>query len=127
MWPGWVQGNSHGPLVPMVQLVFTPIQAGNPRQSLILDSTQWIPDSRSLSVGLGLWIPFVSGIPDSLSCIPDSKAQDSTGFPRFWNPDSLTCGKWVMSRHPNLPRTTRNKQGAGATEGREIDKLSLCN
>ena len=37
----------------------------------------WIPDS--LSVDLGFRILIVSGIPDSLSCIPDSKAQDS-GF-----------------------------------------------
>ena len=26
---------------------------------------------------LGLWIPVVSGIPNALSSIPDSKAQDS--------------------------------------------------
>ena len=32
---------------------------------------------RSLSVELGLWISIVSGSPDFLSCIPDSKAQDS--------------------------------------------------
>ena len=32
---------------------------------------------QSLSVELGLWIPIVSGIPDSLYCIPNSKAQDS--------------------------------------------------
>ena len=57
---------------------------GNPRQSWILDSRPWISDSR-------YWIPteyFVNGtyrfririvsrIPDSLSCIPYSKAQDS--------------------------------------------------
>ena len=30
-----------------------------------------------LSVELGFWIPIVSGIPDSLSCIPDSKTWDS--------------------------------------------------
>ena len=56
---------------------------GNPRQSWILDSRPWISDSR-------YWIPteyFVNGtyrfririvsrIPDSLSCIPYSKAQD---------------------------------------------------
>ena len=50
--------------------------------SRFLDFTPWIPDSRYcipnyLSVELGFWIPIVSGIPDSLSCIPDSKAQDS--------------------------------------------------
>ena len=32
-----------------------------------------------LSVELGFWIAMISGIPDSLSCIPDSKTQDS-GF-----------------------------------------------
>ena len=44
----------------------------------------WIPrrGSDSLSVELGFRIPIVSGIPDSLSCFPDSKAQDS-GFRRF--------------------------------------------
>ena len=31
---------------------------------------------QSLSVELGIWIPIVRGISDSLSCIPDSKAQD---------------------------------------------------
>ena len=30
-----------------------------------------------LSVELEFWISIVSGIPDSLSCFPDSKAQDS--------------------------------------------------
>ena len=55
---------------------------GNPSQSWVLDSTPWIPDSRywildSLSVELGFQIPIVSGIPDSLSCFLDSKAQDS--------------------------------------------------
>ena len=44
---------------------------------------------QSLSVERGFWIPIVSGIPDSLSCIPDSKAQESglhkQNFPRFRN------------------------------------------
>ena len=35
----------------------------------------WILDS--LSVKFGFRIPIVSEIPDSLSCLPDSKAQDS--------------------------------------------------
>ena len=44
-----------------------------------LDSTPWIPDSRSripvfVSGTLRPCIPIFSGIPDSLSCIPDSKA-----------------------------------------------------
>ena len=45
---------------------------GNPRQSWIMDSMPWIPDSRYL-------IPILSRIQDSLSYILDSKAQD-TGF-----------------------------------------------
>jgi len=46
----------------------------------------WIPDF--LSVELKFQIPFISGIPDSLSCILDSKAKDlgfhKQKFPRFW-------------------------------------------
>ena len=51
-----------------------------------MDSTPWIPDSSSWiphpcqwDLDSGFWVPIVSGILDSLSCIPDSKAQDS-GF-----------------------------------------------
>ena len=57
-----------------------------------LDSIQWILDFM-------YWIPIVSRSPESLSCIPDSKAQDSgfhsknlldfgfqkQNFARFWN------------------------------------------
>ena len=41
------------------------------QESWILDSTQWIPDSR-------YWfsVPIISGILDSLSYSPDSKGQD---------------------------------------------------
>ena len=53
----------------------------NPRESGILDSPPWIPipgsGHSSLSMELGFQIPIVNGIPDSLSCIPDSKARDS--------------------------------------------------
>ena len=49
-----------------------------------------------LSVELGFWVPIVSGIPDSLSCTPDSKTQDSRfhkqKFLRFRDPDSHTWG-----------------------------------
>ena len=42
---------------------------------------------QSLSVELGFWIPIVSEIPDSMSCIPDSKTRDSgfhkQNFPGF--------------------------------------------
>ena len=53
---------------------------GNPRQSWILDSTPWVPNSRYwipfFLVELGLWFPMVSGILDSLSCVPNPKGQD---------------------------------------------------
>ena len=60
-----------------------------PRQSWILE---WIPcrgfriqgtGFQLFSVELGPCIPIFSGIPDSSSCTPDSKAQDS-GFQDFW-------------------------------------------
>ena len=35
---------------------------------------------KSLSVAVGFWISIVSGIPDSLSCISDSKAPENSGF-----------------------------------------------
>ena len=39
-----------------------------------------------LSVELGFWIPIVSGIPDFVSCIPDSKSKilPDSGFPYMW-------------------------------------------
>ena len=72
------------------------------QQSWILDSTQWILDSRYWFL-----VIIISGIPDSLNCIPDSEDQVSgyhkqifpafqtnkQNFPRFRNPDSLTCGE----------------------------------
>ena len=42
-----------------------------------MDSRHWIPEF--LTVKLGFRISIISGIPDSLSCIPNSKAQES-GF-----------------------------------------------
>ena len=48
-------------------------------------------DFRSLSMQLGFRIPIVSGILDSLSCIPDSKTQDF-GFQslaEFWIPRAV--------------------------------------
>ena len=67
-----------------------------------MDSRFQLLDSKSFSVELGFRIPIVSSIPDSLSCIPDSKAQDS-GFhkhkcQRFRNPDSLTWGDRVQEK-----------------------------
>ena len=50
-----------------------------PRQSWILDSTPWIPDSRYIGFRLFCqWnlIIIFSRIPDRLNCIPDSKPED---------------------------------------------------
>ena len=57
-----------------------------------MDSGFHLLDSRSFSVELGFRIRIVSGIPDSYTCIPDSKAQDSGfhkhKFPRFRIPNA---------------------------------------
>ena len=73
-------------------------------QSWIRDSTPLIAYSRYwISVELGFWIPIVSGILDSLSCISDSKAQDSgfhiSKFPEFWIPDSWKVGR--LNQNPS--------------------------
>ena len=61
--------------------------------SWILDSTPWFPDSRHSQWNLDYGLQTFR-ILDSLSCIPDTKAQDSgvhvKKFSRFWNRDSLT-------------------------------------
>ena len=60
---------------------------------------------RSLLVKFGFWIPIFSRIPDSLSCIPDTKAQDSRFhkkiFPGVRNPDFLD-----MEREEEAPAVT---------------------
>ena len=57
-----------------------------------------------LIVELGFWIPVVSVIPESMSCIPDSKAQDSGSRKQkilgFRNPDSV--GLIVDFFHPTV-------------------------
>ena len=102
-----------------LKFVPRPIYQGNPRQSWILDRGFQIPDSwfQSLWVELGFWIPVVCGIPDSLSCLPDPKAQDSRfhkqNFPGFGNPDSLTWGdiplnKTITAGHSSQSPINRN-------------------
>ena len=70
----------------------------------VMDSGFRLLDSRSFS-GLGFQIPVVSKMPDSYSCIPEWKAQDS-GFHKQKiskipdttcknSPDSFTCGEYM--------------------------------
>ena len=60
----------------------------NPRCGFQIPGTGF----QSLSVELGLCFPIISGIPDSLSCIPDSKPQESgfhkQNFPRLQIPQA---------------------------------------
>ena len=55
---------------------------------------------QSLSVEVGFWISIVSGIPDALSCISNSKAPENSGFRKhnflgFRIQDSPTWGEIV--------------------------------
>ena len=57
----------------------------------------------SLSVELGFRIPIVSGIPDSLSCIPDSKAQDSGFHSKFFRDSEFHKKKFRGLRGIQIP------------------------
>ena len=67
-------------------------------------------DSSRCPWNLDSSIQIVPGIPDSLSCIPDSKAQDfrfhRQTFRALRNPDSLTWGELrpSLSVTPNVER-----------------------
>ena len=82
-----------------------------------VDSGFHLLDSRSFSVELGFRIRIVSGIPDSYTCIPDSKAQDSgfhkQKFPRFRIPNAkisriLESGFLYMGRNFPVGRTKKS-------------------
>ena len=75
-----------------------------PRWSWIMNATNWISDS--LSVELGFRLPIISGIPDSLSWNPDSKAQDS-GFHRQKSTKSGLpyIGWWLVSKQLGIKMT----------------------
>ena len=92
--------------------VIRPIE-GNPRQSRILDSTPWVPDSRYwtpfFAVELGLWFPMVSGILDSLSCVPNPKGQDF-GFHIKITLDSIF-------HQQKFPGFIKDRTGGGAAVG----------
>ena len=89
-------------------IFFFRLKWANPRQSWIVDSTPWIPDSRysipAFVSGSWILIPIVRGIQGSLGCIPDSKALDSR-FYGFRNPDSLLTWGDILS---NVPQCRTN-------------------
>ena len=64
----------HNFCISFISRFYTPKR--NARQSWILHSMLWIPDSR---YWITVFLRLVRGTPDSLSCIPDSK-----GFPGFY-------------------------------------------
>ena len=64
----------HNFCISFISRFYTPKR--NARQSWILHSMLWIPDSR---YWITVFLRIVRGTPDSLSCIPDSK-----GFPGFY-------------------------------------------
>ena len=76
------------------------------RQSWILDYTLWILDSRywvaeSLSVKLGSGFQSLAGFPDPLSCILDSKAQDSGLEKETFSGSLFHKKKFPASRNPD--------------------------
>ena len=95
------------------------LNALSTREAIFLGSENNSYTCKTL-IKLTPWIPFVSGIPDSLSCVPYSKAQDSTfhkqnfsrvpesGFPYMgwfvWTPKSRSNFWPVRSRLSWLAR-----------------------
>ena len=80
------------------------------------DSRRWFP----ISFLDDIWTPIVSGIPDSLSCIPDSKAQDlqflRQRFPGLRNPDFLEWSDPLVVTWSNLvPRAGKKHWERGCT------------
>ena len=74
-----------------------------------LDSEFHIVDSRFQVMEFGFWILIVSGIPDSLDCIPNSKAQDSgfhwqniPGFPYMRRNSSLLLRRYIWYMVPSV-------------------------
>ena len=79
-----------------------------------------ITPCKEIQDSLGFWIPLVTGIPDSLSCIADSKAQDSgfhkQNFPGFRIPLHRAKSQHNTAFHatkdcPILSRHSRESKG----------------
>ena len=92
---------------------------GNSRQSWILEGFQEVV-FEFFARWLWFWTPIVSGIPDSLSCIPDSIAQDSgfqrQRFPGLRNPDFLKWSDPLVVTWSNLvPREGKKPWERGCT------------
>ena len=103
---------------------YLPQQSAHVRESkTVLDSGFHAVDSgfqSSLSVELGFRIPIVSGIPDSLSCIPDSKTQDS----KFYK-HKFSCFRNLGSLKWRDQQSNWNKETPRAALAR-FSKRSCC-
>ena len=85
-----------------------------------LDSGFQALDSDLFLVELGFWIPILSRIPDSLSCIPESRVQDSgfhkQNFPGFWIPNRI-----LLQSNP----AKTNDEDEGAINSYRIHGVSI--
>ena len=104
----------------------------------------WIPPGgflipgtgfQSLSVELGSWIPIVSGIPESLSCIPHSTSKNfrilteelrefSSIASRSWSPSKWSCNYTThLSHFPNSAVAGLKLLGGGPTTSAKVTKF----
>ena len=83
-----------------------------------LNRSNYIAPCKEIQDSLGFWIPLVIGVPDSLSCIADSKAQDSRFHKQIFFPIPVSL-TWAKSQHntacgpsgPILSRHSRESKG----------------
>ena len=83
-----------------------------------MDSGFSLLDLKSFSVDFGFRIPIVSGILDSYSCIPDSKAQDSRFHKQKFLRFGILQAKISGIPESGFPYMGRNK--AGREEGIDV-------
>ena len=110
---------------------------GNRRQSCILDSTPRILDSKywisDLFGGLRFQIPVVREMPNSYSCIPDSKAQDSGFHKQKISKIPDTTGKKselllklrIQCTESKIPQLSTDRSAIYGTVSFECNKFSI--
>ena len=77
-----------------------------------MDSRFHVLDSGICQSNFEFWIPVFNGIPDSLSCFPDFKAQDSgfytQNFPLFWIPQAAKIFPILLNLETGFSYIGRN-------------------